>query len=82
MFLFRFFSDFLFRFPHWKKAKPFRVVLEPGDTLFVPSNWLHHVECIDDSISITYNFADSSNSKKVKLAYTMYLLTKALKRVE
>ena len=39
-----------------ESVTPLEIVLNPGDTLFVPAHWPHQVECIDDSISVTWNF--------------------------
>lgn len=36
--------------------KGLEVMLEPGDTLFVPAFWAHYVECVDDSVSVTWNY--------------------------
>lgn len=35
-------------------------VLSPGDAIYVPHGWLHQVDCISDSVSITWNFVHSS----------------------
>lgn len=40
------------RFPKTKLLKPYYVVLEPGDVLFVPPRWWHYVRCIDTSLSV------------------------------
>jgi Cupin-like domain len=45
------------RFPDFSRAQPsFRDTLRPGEILFIPSGWLHHVTSITDSISVTWNF--------------------------
>lgn len=31
-------------------------VLQPGETLFIPNGWLHHVRTLEDSISLSWNF--------------------------
>lgn len=42
------------RFPAVALAKPLRCVLEPGDVLFIPAHWWHHVTSLDMCISINY----------------------------
>jgi len=49
-------------------------VLEPGDTLFVPAFWAHYVECIDDSVSITWNFLGEQLYPLVRVAFLAHQL--------
>ena len=45
------------KFPNFKEAEPaFKDILNAGEILFFPNNWLHHVSTISDSISLTWNF--------------------------
>jgi hypothetical protein len=37
-------------------VRPIECVLGPGDTIFVPSGWAHHVRSLEPGISITWNF--------------------------
>jgi ribosomal protein L16 Arg81 hydroxylase len=41
------------RFPRFREARQFDVCLGPGDALFLPVGWWHHVTAIDLSISIS-----------------------------
>ena len=41
------------RFPLFDKVKVFEVDLGPGDVLFIPIGWWHHVRSLDPSITIT-----------------------------
>jgi mannose-6-phosphate isomerase-like protein (cupin superfamily) len=50
-------------------VKGHEVLLEPGDTLFVPAFWPHYVECIDDSISVTWNYLGEQLFPVVRAAY-------------
>lgn len=44
-------------FPRMHLARPtYEDVLRPGEVLFIPSQWLHHVNTLSDSISVTWNF--------------------------
>lgn len=49
-------------------------VLEPGDTLFVPAFWAHYVECIDESVSITWNFLGEQLYPLVRVAFLAHQL--------
>lgn len=42
----------LTKFPKFQNAEPFVIDLVPGDVLYVPHNWWHYVESLNDSISI------------------------------
>lgn len=46
----------LARFPGLARAAAHEGVIGPGETIFVPSGWLHCVESIGPTISLTYNF--------------------------
>jgi hypothetical protein len=49
---------------NFNKVKPdFVDLLFPGEIVFFPNNWLHHVLTLDDSISITWNFVHISTWK-------------------
>ena len=49
------------RFPLFDCATAFECVMEPGDTLLIPANWLHHVRGLEKSITVSHNFFDDSN---------------------
>lgn len=42
------------RFPLYAYADPITVLLEPGDALFIPVGWWHHVESLDLSASLSF----------------------------
>ncbi|HUP89684.1 MAG TPA: cupin-like domain-containing protein, partial [Longimicrobiales bacterium] len=41
------------RFPLFAKATEYRVVIHPGEMLFIPRGWWHHVRSLDKSISVS-----------------------------
>ena len=58
------------QFPLFAEADIAAVDLGPGDSLFVPSGWWHYAECLDQSISISGNFANRSNFASFKADLT------------
>jgi hypothetical protein len=42
------------RFPLYAYAEPITLLLEPGDALFIPVGWWHHVESLDLSASLSF----------------------------
>jgi len=50
------------KYPQFRSVKPLSCVLQPGDALFIPVTWWHHVQSIDVSISLSFtNFAYPNN---------------------
>jgi hypothetical protein len=44
-------------------------VLEPAEVLFIPAGWLHHLNTLTNSVSLTWNFVHRSHSRN----YTDYI---------
>lgn len=42
------------RHPLYRRATPIVVDLEPGDALFLPRPWWHHVRALDVSVSVSF----------------------------
>lgn len=57
------------------------VILNPGDTLFVPIFWAHFVECIDSSTSLTWNFLGKELFPVVRAAFLAYKLGVAANKI-
>ena len=49
------------RFPLLAKATPIKVILKPGETIFVPSGWWHTTRMLTPSIAVTMNHLTNSN---------------------
>jgi ribosomal protein L16 Arg81 hydroxylase len=50
------------RFPLFQKATKLKVLLEPGQVLFIPVGWWHHVRSMDVSISLSFtNFRKAND---------------------
>jgi lysine-specific demethylase 8 len=49
-----YFRPDLDRFPAFARATPFKVLLEPGDAIYVPAYWWHTVRSLEISISLNY----------------------------
>jgi ribosomal protein L16 Arg81 hydroxylase len=50
------------RFPLFRKATPIKILLEPGQALFLPVGWWHHVRSLDVSISLSFTNFRAPNS--------------------
>jgi hypothetical protein len=48
-------------FPAFHGVRPLIVTQYPGETIFVPSGWLHQVINLDDCVSINHNWVNSCN---------------------
>jgi len=46
----------LIRFPKFSAAKGVETIVEPGDVLYLPPYWFHHVVSLDKSISVNFWF--------------------------
>lgn len=42
------------KYPRFKEVKVIDLILEPGDVIFLPIGWWHHVESLDISISVSF----------------------------
>jgi hypothetical protein len=47
--------------PLFRRATAYECILEPGELLFMPSNWWHHVIALEKSITVSYNFFNRVN---------------------
>jgi hypothetical protein len=53
------------RFPNFHKAVVnYDDELLPGEILFIPQGWYHHIETLEDSVSLTWNFVHASQAKQ------------------
>lgn len=41
-------------FPLWARVRPYRFEVGPGDSVFVPVGWWHHVESLSTSMSLSF----------------------------
>ncbi|WP_426752822.1 cupin-like domain-containing protein [Myxococcus sp. Y35] len=48
-------------FPTWRQAVKWVGDLEVGQVLFVGTQWAHHVQTLETSISVSFDFVDQSN---------------------
>jgi len=54
------------KFPEFKHAKAYDVVLQPGETIFIPNGVLHTTMAFGQNISLIYDQLNSLNYKKWK----------------
>lgn len=49
------------KFPLFRNATAYKCTLEPGELLFMPHRWWHHVFGLEKSITVNYNFFNRVN---------------------
>jgi hypothetical protein len=60
------------KFPALKLAKGIDLILEHGDTLFMPAGYWHHMEYIDSGFAMSLRALQSSLSGKLKGAWNLF----------
>lgn len=65
-------------FPLVTRTEALEVVLEPGDLLYMPPLWFHHVESMELSISVNV-WTDSIQTEIMETAFSLPLPTKTVK---
>ncbi len=59
-------------YPALKKAKGMEVILEPGDTLFMPAGYWHHMEYLDSGFAMSLRAMQPSVSGKLRGAWNLF----------
>ena len=55
-------------FPRFAHAHPVEACLKPGEVLYIPQYWFHHIENLsDDCVSLNFWFKDQAKPQKVVL---------------
>ena len=60
------------RFPALKHAKGYDVILDHGDTLFMPAGYWHHMEYLDSGFAMSLRALQPSISGKLKGAWNLF----------
>jgi hypothetical protein len=60
------------QFPALKLAQGYEVVLDHGDTLFMPAGYWHHMEYIDSGFAMSLRALQSSMTGKLKGAWNLF----------
>ena len=60
------------QFPALKLAKGFEVILEHGDTLFMPAGYWHHMEYLDSGFAMSLRALQPSLTGKLKGAWNLF----------
>lgn len=60
------------RFPALKLARGYELILDHGDTLFMPAGYWHHMEYIDSGFAMSLRALQSSVSGKLKGAWNLF----------
>jgi hypothetical protein len=71
------------KYPALRKVRGYEVVLNPGDTVFIPSGYWHYIEYVDGGYSIALR-ANESYVRRAKGAYHIakhYVVDKGMNRL-
>jgi len=60
------------KYPALRHAKGFEIVLEPGDTLFMPAGYWHHMEYLDSGFAMSLRAMQPSISGKLRGAWNLF----------
>jgi len=60
------------KYPALRQAKGFEIVLEPGDTLFMPAGFWHHMEYIDSGFAMSLRAMQPSLSGKLRGVWNLF----------
>jgi hypothetical protein len=60
------------KYPAVSLAKGYEVILEHGDTLFMPAGYWHHMEYIDSGFAMSLRAIQSAITGKLKGAWNLF----------
>jgi ribosomal protein L16 Arg81 hydroxylase len=60
------------KFPAIEKARGYDMVLEHGDTLFMPAGYWHHMEYLDSGFAMSLRALQNSMGGKLKGAWNLF----------
>jgi hypothetical protein len=60
------------QFPALREAKGYELVLEPGDTLFMPAGYWHHMEYLDSGFAMSLRALQPSLSGKLRGVWNLF----------
>jgi hypothetical protein len=60
------------KFPATEQARGYEVILEHGDTLFMPAGYWHHMEYLDNGFAMSLRALQSSIGGKLKGAWNLF----------
>ena len=60
------------QFPALKSAKGYEVILEHGDTLFMPAGYWHHMEYLDSGFAMSLRALQSSLTGKLHGVWNLF----------
>jgi hypothetical protein len=59
-------------FPALRQARGYEIILEPGDTLFMPAGYWHHMEYIDSGFAMSLRAMQPSIAGKLRGVWNLF----------
>ena len=69
------------RFPLFKKARPFEVMLAPGEVLFIPVRWWHYARALDPTVSLNFWWFSADSLRRMWHPYLIYKKSRLFERL-
>lgn len=62
----------LVKYPALREARGYEIILEPGDTLFMPAGYWHHMEYLDSGVAMSLRALQTSFIGKLNGAWNLF----------
>lgn len=72
----------LTKFPKFTQAHAWECLLEPGEVLYIPTYWWHHIESLTDTVSINFWYLAASTPNQIVYPLSAAQETAMMRNIE